>query len=200
MLLRSGAKKNQKSKSGQTALQMASSRGSFHCTNALLEAHADTEAKNEYGNTALILAASCDHEAALRRLLEAGADTEAVNDDGATALLMTARLQRGLGMRALLQYHAYIDAQDEEGDTSLNTVVGSEKREVFTQLLCDAGASTEVSNYSLGLENLFLSTTLTLTLTLTLILGFQLLRGDSSVPCRKGCLPCMHPDTPNGRR
>ncbi|KAI0557673.1 ankyrin repeat protein [Gracilaria domingensis] len=78
------------SRSGSTALAIASSHGHLQVVQYLLKNGADPEKRNNLGNTALIQAAKNGHSQVVRTLLNANAAAGHINDDGNTALTTAA--------------------------------------------------------------------------------------------------------------
>ena len=103
-LLKAGADPNERLRSGETALMMASRTGNVTAMKVLLDRGADVNAKETLrGTTALMWAADQGHPAAVKLLIERGADVErplesrlAAKADGAVSgKCRTARRPRG---------------------------------------------------------------------------------------------------------
>ena len=73
-LLEEGARINQKSQEGVTALIAASAQGHVRTVELLLDRGADLEAKDREGSTALTQAAMLGHNRIVTALIEAGAE------------------------------------------------------------------------------------------------------------------------------
>lgn len=87
ILLRNGARVNEKSLHGWTALEYATRFGQVQAAALLIEAGADVNLQDGFGRTALIQAVRHNHPQITRLLLEAGADQSLTDQEGATALI-----------------------------------------------------------------------------------------------------------------
>ena len=156
-------------KSGQSLLELASSRGHVKVARVLLEYGADLGSQDEQNNTPLHVAQDeevtrllLDHGAdanvldihgwtplhlasvegrvgAARVLLEHGVDSNARDASNATPLHLASRWGHSDGVRSLLEYGSDISARDNKGQTPFMNAAERGNDEVM-QLLLEYGA------------------------------------------------------------
>ena len=127
ILLDMGAKVNAKTRSGETALMLASRNGHINTVRFLIEKGADVNTKSKWG-TALHYAAGCgivgnERTDLVKVLLKNGADVNIKNEDGLTPLMGTAITARPDTARLLLNNGANVNTKTDSGWTALMYVV-----------------------------------------------------------------------------
>ncbi len=142
---------------GETALNVASCRGTKALVQLLLSKNADINLEDILGMTALHCAALSGDLEVVKLLLSVGADINAQDKNGQTALHWAASNGYNEVVKLLLSMGANIDAVDSDGWTALHvaaeqsylscraTACNNSHREVF-ELLKSSGARTTTMN------------------------------------------------------
>jgi ankyrin repeat protein len=139
LLLQRGAKADNRSGDGWTALMQAAFSGNANMVQALVAAGADVQAREpRHGNTPLIVAAIADRNVeAVAELLASGADVELAAFDGRTPVLAAAR-NGATGMLQLL-----LDEGASRDPSRLHAQVGDQNR-VVTVFRVRCGTSDQL--------------------------------------------------------
>ena len=119
VLIQQGADVNIKNKDGNTALIIASEKGSLDLVNILLEGGADVQQKDGRGWTALMWASSCRNKEIVEMLISKGADINAKSQEGNTALMFASKRGENEIAKMLLEGGADVNVQNKYGSTAL---------------------------------------------------------------------------------
>ena len=138
-LLDTGADREAKKQSGETALMLAAANGHAKIVNLLLNRKADLEAKDEAGKTALMLAAEQNQVPVVKMLLDKGAYVEAETISGETALIQAVKKGFDRIVSLLLNKQATLYAKDPSGKTALILATETNQARIVKMLL-DKGA------------------------------------------------------------
>ena len=150
-LIPAGAKVNEESNDGQTALMLAVGTGDFDLVQSLLEAGANAAAKDKKGQTTLMQVAPTYPISPVKNivaaLITAGAKLEEVDEEGRTALIRGADERSYEKVKALIEAGASINAQDKMGRTALITAVESKEAQLDkANVLVMAGADRSIKD------------------------------------------------------
>ena len=140
---------NAKTRSGLTALIIASHHGFTDIVQALISASADVNAKAKEGETALIEASMRDHVSTVQALIAAGADIEATNNGGDTALTTAAYCNRADILQTLIAAGANIEVKNNNGYTGLMGAAMYNHLDAVYVLIA-AGADPNIRNEKAG--------------------------------------------------
>ena len=135
VLIQQGADVNIKNKDGNTALIIASEKGSLDLVNMLLENGADVQQKDGRGWTALMWASSCRNKEIVEMLISKGADINAKSQEGNTALMFASKRGENEIAKMLLEGGADVNVQNKYGSTALSWAAGSGHKEIVEMLL-----------------------------------------------------------------
>jgi ankyrin repeat protein len=138
LLLKAGAKIDQKDDRGNTALIWSLLNGSEAAAQQILKSSPDVQNANSQGETALILAAQMESNALVNELLRRGASTAGARD-WVSAIHYAALRGNKEMVQALLRAKAEVDPHGKGGMTPLMLASQEGHVEVVAQLL-DAGA------------------------------------------------------------
>ncbi len=142
-LVQQGAKVNEASPDGSTALHWAAELDDQETIRLLLKAGADAKAANRYGVTPLQLAAVNGNFVIMRDLLDAGADPNAVLPEGETILMSAARTGSAKAIVLLLDRGAKVDARERwYGESALMWAAAQNHGEAV-RLLIERGAPAD---------------------------------------------------------
>ncbi|KAG8174682.1 hypothetical protein JTE90_027152 [Oedothorax gibbosus] len=148
-LLEKGAKVDQKTPNGDTALLLAAEQGYKDIVTALLEKGANVDQKTARGYTALLFAAKNGYKDIVTALLEKGAkvDEKAANryTAGYTALLFAAEKGYKDIVTALLEKGAKVDEKTADGYTALLLAAEKGYEDIVTALL-EKGANVNAED------------------------------------------------------
>src|SRR5579862_4594463 len=140
LLLKQGAKVNERYGDGTTALHWAAYRGNRDAADLLLRAGADVNAATDLGITPLWVACSSADATLVARLLEAGANPNLAPPTNGTPLMVAARTGNAEIVRLLLARKADVNAREAAHDqTALMWAVAERHPDVVRELL-SAGA------------------------------------------------------------
>lgn len=128
---------------GNTALQVAATRGNLKIVEYLAG-----KAELEYGNkaqrgTALVRAAAAGHGEVVRLLIKRGAEVEAADSAGRTALMQAVNLYT----MDPDKYKDVIDALVEEGHANVNTPANDKTTAIILAAEIQSESSLQVMNY-----------------------------------------------------
>ena len=130
VLIQQGADVNIKNKDGNTALIIASEKGSLDLVNILLEGGADVQQKDGRGWTALMWASSCRNKEIVEMLISKGADINAKSQEGNTALMWASLQGHKEIVKMLLKKGADVNIENERGETALTIAKRENNSEV----------------------------------------------------------------------
>ncbi|CAK9078798.1 unnamed protein product [Durusdinium trenchii] len=134
---------------GQTALQVAASKGHLDCMSLLLEAGADQNKQDSLGQTALHLASEAGRQEAVQLLLENGAESELVAGyDEETPLHLAALAGCTEVVRLLLEHGADRDCVTINGEAALHLAAKASEVEVVRLLLEDGDDKDKAQSLS----------------------------------------------------
>jgi ankyrin repeat protein len=137
-LLAEGAKLEDATPDGQTALMLASARGFADTALALIAQGANLEARTVHGSAVGLMGQPIKSVPAAPK----GPPAEAVNAKGQTALIVAAAHGSLPVVKALLGKGARVDAADDLGQTSLHYAAAAGRAELVEALLA-AGAKPD---------------------------------------------------------
>ena len=143
LLLKEGAKIDEKDVRSRTPLQWAAYNGHTEAVEKLLSRGAQVDIKNDIGETPLHLAAESGHIKIVKLLMEK-VGVEEKDNYGRTPLYLAAIYGHTEIIEELLKVGAEVDAEDKDGQTPLSKVASVGHKEMV-KYLCSKGAKKENS-------------------------------------------------------
>jgi len=144
-VIANGAKVDEKSEYGESALMVAASNDNYDTVIALIEKGATVDERNGYGRTALMLAASVGHTEMVQLLIDKRAPIYATDDYGCTALMLSAEGGCTETVQVLIDKGADIYATDRSGVTALMYAADEGHAETVNMLI-NKGAKVDARN------------------------------------------------------
>ncbi len=145
ILLNSDINVNVRDAYGQTALMLASFKGSTEIVKMLLDKGADVNIASNEGRTALMLASKYGHVDVLELLLQKDANINVGTTEGWTALILASQEGHADIVKILLTKGAKIDTKTRIGWTAL-MAASQEGHADIVRLLLDKGVNVDIKN------------------------------------------------------
>ena len=143
ILLKYGAKIDEKDTQGETPLHWAVRKNDVHTANSLLKNGAAINEKDMKGKTPLHQAVRQEDMDVVNILLRNGAAIDVKDIKGSTPLLLSSRSRNPAITKLLLAQGAAVDVQDNEGHTALSNAIDCDNA-VTVALLLTNGASVDM--------------------------------------------------------
>jgi len=155
LLVEHGARVEDRTAEGYTALMLAAAHGHLEFCEILLRLGSNSQAKANDGRSVLAVAAQENRRDIVELLLEHGADVDDPDNDGDTPLVLAMEADQIEMVKLLRRYGAKIDQPNAEGCTLLLKAVEADEPEKV-ELLLEQGASVDNASAE-GMTPLFLA-------------------------------------------